>query len=67
MLDSLPAVMSPACRIAGPTCIAVASKTLKGRPGTVKKATDAMLAFLEWEKVEEVLVSALLTFTFVHQ
>ena len=46
-------------RIAAPTCYNIATKVLKGRPGTVKKATDVMLAFVEWEQVDEVLVSSL--------
>jgi hypothetical protein len=33
---------------------------LKGRPGTVKKATDCFLAFVEWEQVDEVMVSTFL-------
>ena len=45
------------CRISGPTCSNIASKVLKGRPATVKKAADACLAFVEWEQVDAVLVS----------
>ena len=45
-------------RISAPTCQNIGSKVLKGRPGTVKKALDVMLAFIEWEQVDEVLVSS---------
>lgn len=45
------------CRIAGVTCSSIGAKVLKGRPGTVRKATDVCLAFVEWEQVDEVLVS----------
>ena len=44
-------------RISGPTCYNIATKVLKGRPGTVKRASDVFLMFVEWEQVDEVLVS----------
>lgn len=50
------------CRIAGPTCASIASKMLKGRPATVKKACDVSLAFVEWEQVEAVQVAFLPSF-----
>ena len=43
-------------RISGPTCFNIATKVLKGRPGTVKRAADVFLMFVEWEQVDEVLV-----------
>ena len=37
----------------------MASKVLKQRPGTVKRASDAFLLFVELEQAEAVLVSSI--------
>ena len=42
--------------IAGPVCIALASKVLKQRPGTVQRAKDVYLMFCELEQAETVVV-----------
>lgn len=44
------------CRIAAPCCSLIASKVLKQRPATVKRAADVCLDFVELEQAEAVEV-----------
>ena len=46
-------------RMAESVCKAMATKVLKQRPGTVKRASDAFLLFVELEQAEVVLVTSI--------
>jgi hypothetical protein len=45
-------------RIAEKTCNAVVSKALNGKTSAVLKATDVLLAFIELEQGDKVMVTA---------